>query len=300
MGCCNSSPPSQSQKLANAPVNGTVPEVAPSPTVSAEAKAACIDFDEIPVEFIPTCSPATIMPYGSRSRCPPPAATGPPPTRVPKLLSSTLQLFEPERVAALHDAQGNALESGIVVDPREEQDTDEPDMLEQTLIRSRSRTSTRSLPDKLPPHGTTENFSGAWVMRRAEGDFDGFLKECGVGWALRRAAGVANFGTNCTFHTIEHTKDDREHIRIITKNPKGTYVKACYIDGTEQKEIGPEEKLITVVPTWDGNKLKVEAFDAKRVPMPLTLRYMEGDEMVVEQISLQGIVVRRIFKRHVE
>lgn len=164
-------------------------------------------------------------------------------------------------------------------------------------------TSVQSMP-ALPTQSETEDFSGTWVMRRAEGDFDGFMKEAGVGWALRRAAGVAGFGVDRTFHHIEHTKGDREFFKVTTKNPKGTFVKECYIDGTEQGEIDPlDKKPITVVPSWDGNKFKLEAFCADRGPLPVTLRYMDGGEMVVEQRSVLGITVKRVFmrdRRHTE
>lgn len=147
------------------------------------------------------------------------------------------------------------------------------------------------------------DFNGKWKMVACEGDFDAFMKEMGVAWALRKAAQAVSYGCGSTFHTVEHTE---EHFKVETKNPKGTFVRNFRIDGSEQDDEDPvEKKHIKVVPFWealeDKTVLTVEAY----MPMangdprkfPLTRRYMRDASMIVEQVSPAGVKIMRVFRR---
>lgn len=151
----------------------------------------------------------------------------------------------------------------------------------------------------------TPDFTGVWKMVKYDGDFQEFMKEMGVGWALRKAANAVGYGVNATYHTIEMTP---ERIKVTTKNPKGIFVKDYTIDASEQDDVDPVTKEpIKVVPTWaweEGNSiaiLKVEAYKPSKnegkKEMPLTRRYLEGPIMIMEQTSPNGITVRRLFEK---
>lgn len=121
------------------------------------------------------------------------------------------------------------------------------------------------------------------------------MKEMGVGWALRKAAAAACYGCDRTFHTI---LQESGHIQVTTKNPKGTFEKKFLIDGTEQADIDPIDKsLIRVIPTWDGDVLNVRAYKPDGSLLPMTRRYLTNDEMVLEQTTPNGVVVKRFFRR---
>lgn len=171
-----------------------------------------------------------------------------------------------------------------------------PSLVSRADIMSRSMQGTTDSEKKLKP-----DFTGVWKMIRCEGDFDGFMKEMGVNWALRRAAGAVGYGVNATFHTIRASETE---IHVETKNPKGIFVKDVQIDGTEQDDVDPvHRKPIKIIPYWevtaDKVTLTMEAFmpvtNGEAIKMPLTRRYMEGASMVVEQTSPEGVVVRRVF-----
>jgi len=167
-------------------------------------------------------------------------------------------------------------------------------------VQERARMGTTGSTSSLVKH---PDFNGTWKMVECEGDFDAFMKEMGVAWALRKAAQAVNYGCGSTYHTVEQ---NRNRIKIETKNPKGTFTKDFNIDGSEQDDIDPvEKKELKVVPYWetveDRLALTVEAYmpmpkgDARK--FPLTRRYMRETSMVVEQVSPRGVRIRRIFHK---
>jgi len=141
------------------------------------------------------------------------------------------------------------------------------------------------------------NFAGQWKMIRCEGDFDSFLKEMGVGWAFRKAAQAAGYGTGSTYHTIKQ-KDNV--FSVTTTNPKGVFQKDFVVDGTEQPEKDPSDgSPLRIIPYWDGDVLHIDTWrESTREPLPVTRRYFSGKEMVMEQTSPQGVVIKRFFERH--
>jgi len=166
----------------------------------------------------------------------------------------------------------------------------------RTEVQERARNSAKITLDLEHP-----DFNGTWKMVECEGDFDGFMKEMGVGWALRKAAQAVGYGCGSTYHTVQH---DNDKINVVTKNPKGTFTRDFRIDGSEQDDVDPvEKKPLKVVPYWEivegSLVLMVEAY----MPMPngdprkypLTRRYMRDKSMIVEQVSPRGIRIMRVF-----
>eukprot|EP00448_Togula_jolla_P003507 CAMPEP_0170609950 /NCGR_PEP_ID=MMETSP0224-20130122/22393_1 /TAXON_ID=285029 /ORGANISM="Togula jolla, Strain CCCM 725" /LENGTH=273 /DNA_ID=CAMNT_0010935281 /DNA_START=79 /DNA_END=900 /DNA_ORIENTATION=- len=139
------------------------------------------------------------------------------------------------------------------------------------------------------------DFRGTWKMTRCLGNFDAFMKEMGISWALRKAAATVGYGVNTTFHTIEQNGDV---FSCTTKNPKGVFVRTLVINGAEQDDVDPvDKKALTVIPSWDGQAIHIECRVKDGADMPLTRRYLEGDVMVMEQTSPKGVAVRRFFER---
>lgn len=170
-------------------------------------------------------------------------------------------------------------------------------ILDRVAVAKASNKVEAEEPQKMP----NPDFTGEWVMVRYEGDMNEFMKEMGVTWAFRKAAGAVGYGVNKTFHSIVGN-DERLH--MTTKNPKGTFVKDLRVDGTEQDDVDPvHNKPIKIIPYWEalGNRvnLTIEAYmpEGKGDPiqLPITRRYKEGISMVVEQTSPLGVVIRRIF-----
>mmetsp|Transcript_43746 Transcript_43746/g.95228 ORF Transcript_43746/g.95228 Transcript_43746/m.95228 type:complete len:279 (+) Transcript_43746:95-931(+) len=142
-------------------------------------------------------------------------------------------------------------------------------------------------PSSLP------DFRGTWKMTHFLGDFDAFMKEMGIGWALRKAASTLRYGANSTFHTI---KQEADVFTCTTKNPKGVFVRTLVINGEEQDDVDPvDNKPLTVIPSWDGIAIHVTCRVKDGTDMPLTRRYLEQDMMVVEQTSPKGVSVKRFF-----
>jgi len=158
--------------------------------------------------------------------------------------------------------------------------------------RPSQRPSEGRAPSKQKPA-----FSGKWQMVRHDGEFDAFMKEMGVGWAFRKAAQAVGYGVNHTFHTITQAGNK---FGVVTQNPKGIFEKQFLINGEEQPDEDPmDKKKIIIMPSWDGDVIHIEArmADPPMARMPVTRRYMQGEEMVMEQTSPKGVIVRRYFAR---
>lgn len=214
----------------------------------------------------------------------------------------------PARVSCVLEGTG-ALDQGSgdsCLLEEEIQDAGESDLAEVQVRVPRAsvlqRASVCSVQAELKIH---PDFSGVWKMIGTSGDFDGFLKESGVGWALRLAASAAGFGVNRTFHTIEQGES---RIRIETKNPRGMFLKSFAIDASEQDDLCPLTKApIKVVPYWqwmEGERVATLIFEAFKpelkgdpVQLPLSRRWMLGESMIMEQVSPKGIAVQRIFAK---
>lgn len=139
------------------------------------------------------------------------------------------------------------------------------------------------------------DFNGHWKMTRCEGDFDSFLKEMGMNWAVRKAAKAAGYGAGSTYLTIKQNDDD---FSLTTTNPKGVVQTNFVTDGTEQDEKDPADGSVRrITPRWDGDVLHIDARKMKpAMAMPVTRRYFSGKDMVMEQTSPQGIVIKRFFE----
>jgi len=163
---------------------------------------------------------------------------------------------------------------------------------------SPARTRLSSSVSHLSPGPATPplpNFGGTWKMKHCFGDFDAFMKEMGVGWALRKAAAAVGYGVNATFHTI---KQDGATFCCETKNPKGIFMRTFVINGEEQDDVDPvNKKPLTVIPSWDGTAIHIECRVKDGDDMPVTRRYLEGETMVVEQTTPKGISVKRLFEK---
>lgn len=181
-------------------------------------------------------------------------------------------------------------------------------------------TIAREIVNKRASHDQAEcvskirpDFSGTWKMVQFDGNWDGFMKEMGVGWAFRTAASAVGYGNNKTFHRIVQSV---ERIQIETTNPKGTFMKDYAVDATEQDDVDPMDKgPIKVIPYWHWNDnehvaiLVVEAFKPRPngdpYQMPITRRYLGENAqnsnmpnwMILEQVTPKGITASRCFER---
>jgi len=198
---------------------------------------------------------------------------------------------------------------GVIETPDEEEETVTRNTIAREVVNTRASHDQAECVSKIHP-----DFSGTWKMVKFDGDWDGFLKEMGVGWAFRTAASAVGYGNNKTFHTI---KQAVERIQIETKNQKGTFIKDYAIDATEQDDVDPVDKgPIKVIPYWHWQEnehvaiLVVEAFKPRPTgedpfQMPITRRYLGENKqngnmpnwMILEQVTPKGITASRCFER---
>lgn len=166
---------------------------------------------------------------------------------------------------------------------------------------SNCTTATMELETISACDGEGREFEGQWTLMRVEGDFDGFLKECGTNYMMRMAAKSMAYGVKRMTNSIKQWKENGiEHIEVIAPSVKGERKQVFRIDNTEQDSVEPlEMKPIIVQPTWDGQTLVVTSRprDNKAKKMPVSRRFMFGQQMVVQQESPGGIVIRRYFDR---
>lgn len=140
------------------------------------------------------------------------------------------------------------------------------------------------------------DFSGPWMLTDVEGDMDSFMKELGVGWAIRTAASSMGYGKDKLKHIITHQGDE---FQVEMQGPR-TALQQMRIGAGQQKTVNPEGQEIIVNPRWeDDNRqvLLVEACKPDGKSMPTGRRTLEGNKLIMEIASPKGVIVKQIFKK---
>lgn len=141
------------------------------------------------------------------------------------------------------------------------------------------------------------DLSGSWVLARIEGDMDAWLKDIGVGWAMRTGAKTMKYGVGKMTNTISMTA---ESMQLTTWTPKGDHTSVLKLDGTASRNTDPMDgKFMLAVARWEGSDtifIETRREDNGEV-MPTSRRSLKGEEMCVEQTTPKGLVAKRWFVR---
>ncbi|CAL1160927.1 unnamed protein product [Cladocopium goreaui] len=145
------------------------------------------------------------------------------------------------------------------------------------------------LEDALP------NFSGEWLLVKAEGDWDSFLKEMDVGYMTRTMVQAMGYGVGVMKQIVEHQSNE---LKVTLISPKGTSTSTIVINGVEQESVDPMDgKMVKVVPCWRGNALEVKSRWADTLKeLPVNRRFLKGPQMIIESTTASGLVVKRVFE----
>lgn len=115
-----------------------------------------------------------------------------------------------------------------------------------------------------------------------------------MGWAQRTLAKKLGYGVNKAFVKIKQTSDT---LALEHWAPKGNYSYTLLLDGSEQEIMHPEGKLL-VAPSWEDGKVSFIVRQIAESSASLsTRRYLNDSEMVEEQVSKQGLTIKRYFQR---
>jgi hypothetical protein len=141
--------------------------------------------------------------------------------------------------------------------------------------------------------GKPFDFSGSWLNTRFEGDMEAFMVDIGVGYIGRTAAAAAGYGVGNQTQTIKQIGDA---ISIEVTFPAAVTQK-FQIGNGEQQTLTLNGEACDVVPWWsEDGVLSLKGRTAKG-PMPSVKRYFQGEEMVMEVISMNGLSIKRFFSR---
>jgi len=141
------------------------------------------------------------------------------------------------------------------------------------------------------------DLSGSWVLARVEGDMDAWLKDIGVGWAMRTGAKTMKYGVGKMTNVVEMTDDS---ITITTWTPKGDHTSVLKLDGTESRNTDPMDgKGMLAVARWeDSTSISIETTaEENGKVMPSSRRFLRDGEMCVEQKTPSGLIAKRWFVR---
>jgi len=138
------------------------------------------------------------------------------------------------------------------------------------------------------------DFSGRWVLSSIEGDFDAFLADIGTKWMLRKMARSVGYGVGRSVQDI--SLDGDEFIVVSEGGPTITKL-VLHIGGGEEQSIGLDGDPIMVCARWEGQALCMESKRMDGSRLPPTRRYLDGEEMVVENSTSSGLMVRRLFTK---
>ncbi|KAL5017368.1 hypothetical protein ScPMuIL_006957 [Solemya velum] len=129
-------------------------------------------------------------------------------------------------------------------------------------------------------------FCGVWKLDRSE-NFDGYLKEVGVNFMLRKMAGVA--GETVTI-TVEG-----DQVRILTKGPRETDIK--FRPGQAFESRDTHDNPLEVTTTLEDGVLYTDAkaMNSKGKDHRITRDIVNGE--LVQTIKVNDVICKRIYKK---
>lgn len=141
------------------------------------------------------------------------------------------------------------------------------------------------------------DFSGRWVFRRHEGDFDAMMIDAGTAWATRRLAKAMGYGAGLVVQVIEHSG---EILTINFRAGTSSYMQRLHIgelDG-QQSSFTEDGDRACFRCLRDGNSLSIDGYRLKDgSKLQSNRRYMLGDEMVQETLTSSGQIVKRFYAK---
>lgn len=138
-------------------------------------------------------------------------------------------------------------------------------------------------------------FSGKWVMRGYEGDFEALMEAGGTSWATRKLARAGNYGVGVVTQVI---KQEGDTLLVDFQAGLSSNKQTLKVDGSEQDTVGEKGERVRVTATWDGQRVTVQGIYRKTgAPCMRMQRYLVGDSMVVETFLPNGTSVKRVFRK---
>ncbi|XP_052718087.1 fatty acid-binding protein, heart-like [Crassostrea angulata] len=137
--------------------------------------------------------------------------------------------------------------------------------------------------------GIEDTIAGVWALYRNE-NLDGYLKECGVNFILRKLAQAASL-----YVTMVISMEDGQ-LRIQNKGPKNTDHKAPL--GTEIFITDLMHNPMKEVHTWDKNQLVTVSEPtpgSKALPTRVIRELVEGQ--LVMTLIVNDVVCKMFYKR---
>lgn len=138
------------------------------------------------------------------------------------------------------------------------------------------------------------DLSGSWISARVEGDLEALAEDEGISEEMRRAAAATAFGVGKTCMQIKMC----EHhfaAKITNAERQGATRIRVWLGG---REIVTRGRRLKVSAYWDGNVMVVERTDVETSEaLPVSRRYLRGDELVSDLVWPGGHLLRNVFAR---
>jgi len=134
------------------------------------------------------------------------------------------------------------------------------------------------------------DFSGRWMLRSIEGDFEAFLKDAGVPWTRRKLAKHRRFYVG---RLVQEISQDGDELDIASERRGRVVASRIVVGAGEQETLGFRGVPSIVRPVWELDSLVMVTV---KPWLPIQRRFMEGNDMVVEAATSEGIV-RQLFSR---
>lgn len=170
-------------------------------------------------------------------------------------------------------------------------------------VRSNKSNKGRQVSFRMSPLSSTSpstseqrpDFSGRWVLKDVDGDFEAFLADIGTGWMLRQMAKSMNYGVGRLVQDI--TIEDEGQLIIATEGVPKPSTMILQIDGDEEESLGLDGETTLVTARWEAQTLVVRSRRPDGKELPATKRYMEDDFMILENNTSTGKCVKRYFEK---
>jgi hypothetical protein len=141
---------------------------------------------------------------------------------------------------------------------------------------------------------TRPDFTGCWILARAEGSMEFLMKELEISWVLRRAAAALGYGVGKVRMTIIQTGN---RLEITNHNPVKTFRRTLIADGMQHDEV-VAGKHIQTLSYWEAGVLVVYSENLKTLKkFPKCVRYLDGQDMIAEYVFPDGQTVKQYFSQ---
>jgi len=154
------------------------------------------------------------------------------------------------------------------------------------------------------PHESEEvtpqkpDFTGTWDLVRAEGDWDKFMSDMGLGWLSRNGAKVLRYGVGRVVLEYQQDGDYVVFSRVLCDPSKSGKANAYIAVGEGPVRFSGDLGYLACSALWEGSSLRYDTrLESSGLAMTFLTYFSDSGDLVEELRSYKGTLAKNIFSR---